>query len=559
MTTLWVSLFAASLAVCLVIAIFRIRKLRLKLRAYDIASVGADAAWTQAMDALDYPMYLVDLNDNLVRANTAFYKSSGRNPEDCIGHDIRSLIHLKAEDTPCPGCQARLDRRDAFFTKEADDPFNPTGHPIEVNIKVIRDSFNEPIGIIQSIRDLSHLRDTENALRERQALLTQAQSMAHMGDWECELDSNKWHWSEESLRILNQQVEDNNANLPLEHILPLIHPGDRVLVEKSLRETRSPDQALNIRFRTHRIDGSIRHILCRGEVLLSVKDKPTKLVGILQDITDYKTTEDQLLRHKLELTTLVEDRTAELRQALRDAEHANRAKTAFLSNISHELRTPLNAIIGYSQLMAEELVDNVPLHEDATRILSAGHQLLAIVNDLLDITAIEASRTVLELSNFSIPEVIVEVRETLQLALNKNNNQFLFDNQLSDSVIFADMKRVRQALMNVISNANKFTQNGKIAIEIRQDEQSPADWVCIEVNDTGIGMSEEQVQHIFEVFTQGDLGLDRRFGGTGIGLNLTSRLWRMMGGKIDVRSELGKGSSFQLRIPRSGQESTQAA
>jgi len=550
---------AAGLAACLTIAIFTIRKLRLKLRAYDIASVGADAAWTQAMDALDYPMYLVDLNDNLVRANTAFYKSSGHNPEDCIGKDIRTLIHLKAEDTPCPGCQARLDRRDAFFTKEADDPFNPTGHPIEVNIKVIRDSFDEPIGIIQSIRDLSHLRDTENALRERQALLTQAQTMAHMGDWECELDSNKWHWSEESLRILNQQVEDSAACLSLEHILPLVHPGDRVLVEKSLSETRTPDQELNIRFRTHRSDGSIRHILCRGEVILSVKDKPTKLVGILQDITDYKNTEDQLLRHKRELTSLVEDRTAELRQALRDAEHANRAKTAFLSNISHELRTPLNAIIGYSQLMAEELVGNAPLHEDATRILSAGHQLLAIINDLLDITAIEASRTVLELSNFSIPEVVIEVRETLQLAMNENNNQFRFDNQLSDNVIFADMKRVRQALMNVISNANKFTKNGDIAIKIQPDEQSPRDWVCIEINDTGIGMSEEQVQHIFEVFTQGDLGLDRRFGGTGIGLNLTSRLWRMMGGKIEVRSELGKGSSFQLRIPRTGHESTQAA
>jgi len=545
------------LAISLAAAVFTNRKLRNKLRAYDIKSIGADAAWTQAMDALDYPMYLVDLNDCLVRANNAFYKSSGRKPEDCIGKDIRSLIHLKAEDTPCPGCQARLDRRDAFFTKEADDPFNPTGHPIEVNIKIIRDSFGNPIGVIQSIRDLSHLRDTENKLRERQAVLTQAQTLAHMGNWECRLDTYEWLWSEEALHILN--IHDNDFNRPLQQILPQIHPGDRVLFERSLQEERTPEQELQIRFRTSNKDGKIRHILCRGQIVLSVKEKPTKLVGVLQDITDYKTAEDQLLRHKLKLTQLVEERTADLAQALRDAEHANRAKTAFLSSISHELRTPLNAIIGYSQLVVEELAGQKPLQDDVHRILSAGNQLLGIINDILDITSIEANRTILELTNFAIPQVVTEVQNTLQLAINDNNNEFVLNNTINNAVILADMKRVRQALMNVISNANKFTQNGKVTVTICADKENPRDWICIEVSDTGIGMSDEQVHHIFEVFTQGDSGLSRRFGGTGIGLNLTSRLWGMMGGKINVHSELGKGSTFQLRIPRLGQETPQAA
>lgn len=550
-------MLVAILAICLGLAVFSIRKLRQRLRAYDIKSIGADAAWTQAMDALDYPMYLVDLNDCLVRANSAFYKSSGRKPEDCIGKDIRGLIHLKAEDTPCPGCQARLERRDAFFTKEADDPFNPSGHPIEVNIKIIRDSFGEPIGVIQSIRNLSHLRDTENKLRERQAVLTQAQAMAHMGNWECRLDTNEWHWSDEALRILNIDAGDNNK--PLKDVLPQIHPGDRVLFEASLREERAPERELQIRFRTITTDGQIRHILCRGQIVLSVKDKPTKLVGVLQDISDYKNAEDQLLKHKLHLTKLVENRTSDLRQALRDAEHANRAKTAFLSNISHELRTPLNAIIGYSQLVAEELSDNPHLRDDVERILSAGLQLLAIVNDILDITSIEANRTVLELSDFNLSEVVNEVRNTLQLAFNDNKNEFIFNEYLGDNKIYADIKRVRQALMNVVNNANKFTQNGRVTVNINKDSEFPRDWICIEIIDTGIGMGEEQVRYIFDAFTQGDLGLSRRFGGMGIGLNLTSRLWNMMGGKISVQSDLGKGTNFRLRIPRIGQETPKAA
>jgi len=547
---------AATLATLLAIAIVTLQKLRARIRDYDIKSVGADAAWTQAMDALDYPMYLVDLDDRLVRANTAFYKSSGRRPEDCIGKDIRGLIHLKAEDSPCPGCLARLERRDAFFTKEADDPFNPTGHPIEVNIKVIRDSFGEPIGVIQSIRDLSHLRDTENKLRERQALLTQAQAMANMGDWEYNFDTDEWHWSEQALHILS--LPASNPNLLLEQFLAKVHPGDRVLVEKTLRENPVQGADLQIRFRTE-ITRGMRHILCRGQVVANANNRPTKLIGVLQDITDYINVEDELLRHKRQLTQLVEDRTLDLRQALHDAECANRAKTAFLSNISHELRTPLNAIIGYSQLVLEELAHNEDLHNDVSRVLSAGNQLLAIIDDLLDITAIEANRTLLEPSHFSLLPVINEVRNTLELDVTDNHNEFVIDNQLRDDIIFGDFKRVRQALINVVSNANKFTQNGKVTVTLKPDDNDADNWVCVEITDTGIGMNDEQVQYIFEAFTQGDSGLSRKFGGTGIGLNLTSRLWSMMGGTIEVNSQLGLGSSFRLRIPRVGQAQPKAA
>lgn len=543
------------LLVALSAAVLTIERLRKRLRAHDINSIDADAAWTQAMDALDYPMYLVDLNDCLVRANTAFYKSSGRKPEDCIGKDIPSLIHFKPEDTPCPGCQARFDRRDAFFTKEADDPSNPTGKPVEVNIKVIRDSFGEPIGIIQSIRDLSHLRDTENRLRERQALLTQAQSMAHMGDWEWQFDSGEWQWSEEALRILN--IDPKSKVKSLDQILPRVHAGDRVLVQKTLSDARQEAHEIQIRFRSIDNENKIRHILCRGQVILNVKNKPTKLVGIIQDISDYQTTEDELRRHKHQLTHLVEERTKDLKQALKDAEHANRAKTTFLSNISHELRTPLNAIIGYSQLLVEEL-ESEEQQNDVSRVLTAGNQLLAIINDLLDVTAIEARRTNLAISEFSLIDMVDEVQQTLHLTLTDNNNQFKLTNLLNEQRIEADLNRVRQALLNVVSNAIKFTQDGVISITLKDDAEYN-NWVCVEVTDTGIGMADDQIRYIFEAFSQGDGGLNRKYGGTGVGLNLTYRLWNMMGGKIDVQSELGKGSTFRLRIPRHGVEQPYAA
>ena len=192
-------------------------------------------------------------------------------------------------------------------------------------------------------------------------------------------------------------------------------------------------------------------------------------------------------------------------------------------------------------------------------MLSAGNQLLAIIDDLLDITAIEANRTLLEPSHFSLLPVINEVRNTLELDVTDNHNEFVIDNQLRDDIIFGDFKRVRQALINVVSNANKFTQNGKVTVTLKPDDNDADNWVCVEITDTGIGMNDEQVQYIFEAFTQGDSGLSRKFGGTGIGLNLTSRLWSMMGGTIEVNSQLGQGSSFRLLIPRVGQAQPKAA
>lgn len=522
------------------------------LRHSRLLVANAESQWTQAMDSLEYPMYLVDLNDHLVRANKAFYRQSGRTPEECNGQDIRGLIHLKPEDTPCPGCLARLERRDAFFTKEANDPHNPTGRPIEVTIKVIRDDSNEPIGIVQSIRDLSHLRATEDALRKHQAQLTQAQNMAHMGNWEWDIRSDHWELSEESQRIFDitsDQAVGNNLSMLLEHI----HPGDRVMVKQSIHQAVSDICGFQLNFRIITTANALKHISSRGQILINELGEANKLVGIFQDISDHKKVEHELRQHKDHLEKLVSERTTDLVQAMEKAELANRAKSAFLANMSHELRTPLNAIIGYSELLMEESLATPSVHADMVRVFNAGSQLLALINDILDITSIESEQVSLKLSDFVVADLVRETVSTVLPSARKNNNTIQVQRIDPTLIMYGDRIRVRQSLLNVLSNAAKFTMGGEVTVEVKTEsiihEGKASEWILFSVRDTGIGMSEQQIQLIFKPFTQLDDSMTRKFGGTGIGLNLAHRLWTMMGGNIEVKSHPQQGSTFTLRIP----------
>jgi PAS domain S-box-containing protein len=528
---------------------FYIKRLRKQLKKSELKIANAEAEWTQAMDSLDYPMYLVDLDDRLVRANKAFFKQVGKTAAEAIGEDVRKLIHLKGEDEPCPGCLARLEKRDAFFTKEADDPHNATGHPIEVTIKVIRDDKNEPIGIVQSIRDLTHLRETENDLRKSQAQLKEAQRIAHMGNWEWDIRSNTLNWSDETYRIFGMTP---GATVPtFDLFLEYVHPDDRDIVQAAVKKALASKKTYSVDHRTLLADGTLRHIHEQGQVFCNDQGEAVRMIGVVQDVTDYKKSEEELRMHRDQLEELISERTADLATARDDAQQANRAKSAFLANMSHELRTPLNAVIGFSEILMEDASSDTYKHflPDLKKIHQSGYHLLRMINDILDISKIEAEKTDLNISEFPVESLVSDVLMITEPELSKNNNQITIHIDDAAKNICGDQVRINQILLNVINNAIKFTDNGSINLDVTQALEDGASYIYFRVSDTGIGMSEDEQSKIFEPFYRADLSTSSSYEGTGLGLAICDRLCRLMGGSISVKSKLNEGSTFTIKLP----------
>jgi two-component system, OmpR family, sensor histidine kinase TorS len=267
------------------------------------------------------------------------------------------------------------------------------------------------------------------------------------------------------------------------------------------------------------------------------------------------------------LETRVQERTAELVKTNEDlltakqlAEEASRAKSAFLANMSHELRTPMNAILLYSELLEEEMGER-GLQEavgDLKKIHSAGKHLLSLIDDILDLSKIEAGRMNVFLEDCNLPQLLTEISATVESLALRNRNRFSMAVDPSLQGIRTDAKMLRQTLFNILSNAAKFTQDGVITLDARPD---PGDGNSLRftITDTGIGMKEEQVGRIFQEFTQADESTTRKYGGTGLGLTICRKYMDLLGGEIQVSSQFGLGTTFTVRLPRNNNHPPQAS
>ena len=233
------------------------------------------------------------------------------------------------------------------------------------------------------------------------------------------------------------------------------------------------------------------------------------------------------------------------------AESANKAKSQFLANMSHELRTPLNAIIGYSEMLREEVVNNSHpnLTNDLAKIYGAGKTLLALINDVLDLSKIEAGRMQLYLEDVKVNLLVDEVVGIVNPMAGKNDDRIELDCPEGIGTIKVDIMKLRQSLLNLLSNAVKFTKGGKIVLSVRREVLNGEEWIKFRVTDSGIGLSDSQIETLFDAFSQADMSTTRRYGGTGLGLTISQKFCRLMGGEITVESELGKGSLFTISLP----------
>ena len=365
---------------------------------------------------------------------------------------------------------------------------------------------------------------------EGEQRLKRAQAIAHLGSWERDLVANTVSCSDEVYEIFG--IEPSESIATYDDFLKCVHPDDRaVVIEAYARSAREGSESYTIEHRVVRgHTGEIRWVEERCQPVRDSDGRITASLGMVLDITDRKRAEESLAAAKAA------------------AEAANAAKSLFLANMSHELRTPMNAILGMIDVALPKAID--PTVRDCLQTAKeSADLLLTLLNDLLDSAKIESGKLELESAPFSLRRMLDRTARVLAVRASEKGLAFYcrMPDTTPDAVI-GDQMRLQQVLLNLAGNAIKFTERGDVEISVRA--LSHADEACLEfaVRDTGIGLSPDDLERLFQPFTQADVSMSRRFGGTGLGLSISKSLVRLMGGSISVASELGKGSTFRFTV-----------
>ncbi len=409
----------------------------------------------------------------------------------------------------------------------------------------------EMFGIIQDITERKML---EMDLRESEAKLKRAQSFASIGSWTWDIKTNHLDWSDEMFHLFGLDPATFTGDLA-DVMANAIHPEDRDAVEESNRSVMTDGRPIPTAYRVVRPDGSVRVMWGEaGEMLLGDDGTPAFLSGTVQDITERKHAEDEILRLNDDLERRVQERTEELTATNEELiesnirlDEATRAKSDFLASMSHELRTPLNSIIGFSDILVRGMAGELEpeQHKQVGMINTSGKYLLELINEVLDLSAIEAGQMRIEQKAFDVPALIMAVVESLAPLASEKGLDLNVEIDSSVGTLVSDRVRLEQVLYNLLGNAIKFTDTGSVRVDVR----CVADEVVISFTDTGRGISEADLTRIFDEFYQVERYDIAKSQGTGLGLTVSRRLAELLGGSIEGESVHGAGSTFTVRLP----------
>ncbi len=400
---------------------------------------------------------------------------------------------------------------------------------IKAMAQVLRDADDRPLRLVGVNFDRTERLQTEAALRANERLLEGVGRMALVGGWRVDLQTDQIYWNRQT-RAIHEVPPDFEPTM--ETAINFYAPESRPVISEAVNRAVATAKGWDLELRLITYTGRSIWVRAMGEVEFDADGKPIQLVGAFQDITERRRTNDLL------------------RAATAEAEAANAAKSAFLANMSHEIRTPLNAVIGLSHLLQRTPL-SVEQSPYVQNILLSGKTLLGIINDVLDLSKIEAGEMRLECIPFSLRDVSSSLQALFgQQALDKGLALVLSPDASLPDALHGDPTRLRQILVNLLSNAIKFTEHGTVRLDIHAKATQPGHCrLRFEVSDSGVGISAEALTKLFAPFAQADVSTTRRFGGTGLGLSICKHLAELMGGEMGVQSVLGEGSCFWVELP----------
>ncbi|MBF0188383.1 MAG: response regulator [Magnetococcales bacterium] len=473
-------------------------------------------------------------------ANDAALRITGYRREEILGNDLHMLLHGSHDPDPdhghsreeCPACRMAKEGGKMRVLENQFARRDGEIYSLEMTVTPLEKE-GKPHGAVLVMRDVTDRLKVLEDLRNSRHRLAVAQRIAHIGNWEHEMTTGKEWWSLETACILGI-TKDTDKHGPLKN---RIHPDDHPLISKMLERLKRDNDENSVQemdCRISRPDGETRIIHLRARLSPGEGGRPKRLSGTAQDITERKQMEDQL------------------KQAKREAESANRAKSEFLATMSHEIRTPMHAIIGMAELLSEtRLTGDQARYVDIFR--HSGETLLDLINDILDLSKVEADQLEVDRVRFDLDELLDSITDIMGLrAVEKDILLLTHIGHDVPTFVWGDPSRLRQILVNLVGNAIKFTDQGEVSVRVgfTPNDLTPTEGhFRFSVTDTGIGIPNSKLESIFQAFTHADSMVTRRYGGTGLGLTICQRLVELMDGSIAAKSVPGQGSTFQFEVP----------
>ncbi len=476
------------------------------------------------------PNAVIIINEQgiIQEVNASAEKMFGHTAATVCGHNVRILMpqayqpmHERAIDRYLATGEPHVigTGREAEAIRQDGSVF-----PIHLSIgELMVDNQRFFIGIIDDLTESNQLIKKLSVSRERSSL---AQKFAQIGMWDWTIASGDLYWSERIAPLFGYQ--SGALETSYENFVNAIHPDDRERVTTAVNTCVESGTKYDIEHRVVWPDGTVRWLLERGDVIRDSDSQPVRMLGVVQDISNRKELEQDIITAK------------------ENAERADQAKSIFLANMSHEIRTPMNAVLGLTDVVLETKL-TPEQREHLTTVRSSANALLSLINDILDISKLESGKLTLEKTMLHLPRTLKDVLQTFTITAREKALELQLEiHPTLFHCLIGDPTRLRQILINLVGNSIKFTERGSVTLSVMPQGKG---FYQFSVADTGIGMTPEQIQRIFEPFIQADQSTARRYGGTGLGTTISKQLVELMAGKIWAESDFGKGTTFHFTVP----------